>query len=197
MASKTNELIIRLANTKTDDSLFNPYNQICKNYDITTAPGLRQGNLRIYLDSYLNKKTDVLWVIDCADFYSAKLSGVPLLEPISYAKVEGIFGLTEHFEVAHKNRTISGSNKGNEEIWDLLSKQKTRPLIWNILPFYPHETEDISKRREPTKKEYLQHAEFIRLIISIFKPKTVLALGTKTQSVLKDLNIKSKVFSLN
>ena len=197
MENATNELIKRLANTRTDENLFNPYNQVCKIFDVNTAPGLRQGNLRIFLDSFTNSSTDALWVFDSADYFSTKLSGVPLMGPSSFTKVENIFGLTLHFEAANKSSSLSAVPNAHAKLWNLISKQKEHPLIWNVLPFYPHKRDDISTRREPTAQEYLKYSEFMHSVIAIYKPKSVLAVGNKAKSALDLLKIKSKLYSIN
>jgi|GEM_PF-3845208 len=194
METRTDELIEKLANTRTDEDLFNPYNQVCKIFDINTAPGLRQGNLRIFLDSYINSHADVLWVYDSADYFSAKLSGVPLMGPNSFTQVETIFGITLHFENAIKNSSLLDIPKSRSHIWNQLSKQKELPLIWNVLPFYPHKKGDISVRRTPSNEEYLKYSGFIHNVIEIFKPKSVLAVGTKTKVALDLLDIKSSLY---
>lgn len=193
---KTDNLVTKLASTKTEETLFNPYNQICKYNDINTAPGVRQGNLRLYLESYTNVKIDTLWVFSTADYCSTKLSGVPQVNPQNYRSVESVLKISTHFENANKNNLVSNENKLHNKIWDVISKQSTHSLIWNVLPFYPHDITDVSIERNPTKDEYVKYGEFIRMIIDIYKPKTVLAVGQKTKDALRLLNIKSRLYSI-
>jgi len=197
MASKIDELIIKLANTRTEETLFNPYNQVCKDYDINTAPGVRQGNLRIYLESYANSAVEDLWVTDAVDFHSTKLTGVPLLNPVNLTRVEDILGLTTKFEVATKNRAVLEGHKYGTNVWDLISKQKKRPMIWTVLPFYPHETAGITSKRDPSAEEYSKYKEFLMLIIEIYKPKNIFTMGAKTKSALTALKIKSKLHHID
>jgi hypothetical protein len=197
MASKIDELIVKLANTITDENLFNPYNQICKNHDLSTAPGLRQGNLRTYLDSFKNAKTDTLWMVDVADFHSTKLTGVPLVEPLSFKRVEGILGLTTHFEGAHKNGAAPYTHRSHNEVWNFAYKQKKHPLLWNILPFYPHSADDILTKRDANNNEYIKYSGFLRIILDIYKPKSVFAIGPKAKTALDLLNVKSKLLLIS
>ncbi len=196
MISKIDELISKLASTKTAENLFNPYNQICKNHDISTAPGLRQGNLRLYLDSHLRAKTDVLWVNDTVDYFSSKISGVPLLEINNYPKVEKLLKLEDHFERANKNGVNGGNNTLISKIWSLIETQTNPVILWNLLPFYAHSPSDIAVKRHPDQEEFEEHKEFIHLLISIYNPKTIYAITQNTKSILTSLGIKSKLLNL-
>lgn len=196
MISKIDELISKLASTKTEENLFNPYNQICKNHDISTAPGLRQGNLRIYLDKHLQNKTDEIWFIDTVDYFSTKISGVPLVEINNYAKVEKILGISEHFERANKNGIVNGVNHTITKIWDLIASQTKPVLIWNVFPFYAHNPKDIAIKRTPTDEEFINNKEFVHLLMDIYKPKNISSINQRTKEVLGLLNIKSKLLNL-
>ncbi|OGC69580.1 hypothetical protein A2415_03325 [candidate division WWE3 bacterium RIFOXYC1_FULL_39_7] len=198
MANKIDELVIKLANTKTEETLFNPYNQVCKDYDINTAPGVRQGNLRMYLESYAEGSVEELWVTSSADFHTTKLTGVPLLDPVNFAFVEGILGAPIKFEIATKNRTIFETNKLFGNVWDLAAKQKKRPLIWAVLPFYPHDTAGITTKRVPEVEEYRKYKEFLMMVIGIYKPKNIVTIGPDAKKAVSSLKLKSKAHkSLN
>ncbi|HLD50733.1 hypothetical protein A3K34_03690 [candidate division WWE3 bacterium RIFOXYC1_FULL_40_10] len=193
MALKIDDLIIKLANTITDDTLFNPYNQICKDFDISTGPGVRQGNLRIYLEKHLDSRTDTIWIFDTAGYHSSKLTGVPLVGPSNYSKVEETLGLENRFENANKNGAVSSSAEESTKLWETLSKKHNPPLVWNLLPFYPHQANEISVKRTPEKEEYLKYAEFTHLVLEIFGLKKIVAMGHRAQKALDLIHIKSEL----
>ena len=191
MSKDIDSLLSKLAGTRTEASLFNPYNEVCKTTDISTAPGLRQGNLRLFLESHLNLKTDLLWIFDTPDYHNAKLSGIPLVNSSLYSRVEDLLGMTEHFENAGKAHNVNENSKIEENLWNSFAKSSTHPLVWNVMPFYPYKGEDMTSKRKATKEEVIKYGEFLRSIISIFKPKKVVAVGREAKAAVDLLEIEA------
>jgi len=67
-------------------------------------------------------------------------------------------------------------------VWECLGKYESKPLIWNIFPFYP-------KNRNPNKDEINFGREFLFDLLRIFPIQKIVAVGDKSQSGLKGSNL--------
>jgi len=62
-----------------------------------------------------------------------------------------------------------------------LDNYTNKPLIWNILPFHPHDTSN----RTPNEKELEMGKMYLNLLLNIFSIDKIIALGRKPESKLK------------
>jgi hypothetical protein len=177
------ELIMKLANTITGENLFNPYNQIDSICDQSTAPGLRQNNLRIYLNRYQKTKVTEMWVTKHIDSKTTKLSGIPLIAPAHYSQIQSMLDLSGMLEIPIKNSAQQGANLKMHDVWNKIDGYDIKPLVWSVLPFYSHKS-DISKT------ELIKYAEIMEMMIDIFKPAKIITLDSGATAALSVLRHK-------
>jgi len=191
VTAKINGFVKRLATTDTGDKLFNPYNEFSKDFDDRTAPGLRQQNLRLYLNSHTKLKTNKLWVYLAPTFFELKRSGIPLTNNPVFKKVEGILSTNKHFENTSKTKMNINNTTLASSLWNVASELDINPLIWPLIPFYPHRKGKPSTKRKPKQEEIVKYRWFLDAIIATYKPSTILAVGKDTKEALDLLKIKS------
>jgi hypothetical protein len=192
MTVKANDFVKKLATTKTSNTLFNPYNEFSKLMDDRTAPGVRQQNLRIYLDAHIKLNTKMLWVYLAPTYLEAKRSGVPLTNSALFGQVEEILSTSKHFEKAAKSKRRPNNTMLSSSLWNVADKLNINPLVWPLMPFYAHKKGDLKSRRKPTIQEIEKHKRFLLKIINIYKPKTILAVGKNAKETLDSLGIKTQ-----
>lgn len=190
MRNRVEQIVKKLALTKTNKDLFNPYNQIDKECDINTAPGLRQSNLRMYLRAYQNNNVKEIWVAGFLDSSTTKLSGIPLISPRDLPILQNILGIDGLLENPNKNRKIV-PNKLTNTVWNEIKEYNKKPLVWCIIPFYIHPTSRRNFNIIEYEKNITKYVEFLHLIIDTYKPCTLCALNTQVQEYLSFLNVPS------
>lgn len=188
MTAETNNLVKKLARTKTKDTIFNPYNEFTKSLDDRTAPGIRQQNLKLYLNSHISLKTKMLWVYCSPTYLEAKRSGVPLVNAVLFDKVEDILKTSKHFERATKSKKKLSNTAMSSTLWNVVSELGINPIIWPVIPFYTH---NLVSKRKPTDREIIKYKWFLMQILDIYKPTTILAIGRDTQKALQVLGVKA------
>lgn len=190
MSGRVNNIVKELALTKTNNRIFNPYNELSKSTDDRTAPGVRQQNLRLYLNTHLKNKTKVLWVYSSPTFLEAKRSGVPLLNESLFSKAEGVLKPDRHFEVATKSKKRPDNTVISSVIWDVAEELGINPIIWPAIPFYTHRKGKVKAKRKPTMAEIIKYKHFLENIIALYKPDHILAIGREAEQALKSIGIK-------
>jgi uracil-DNA glycosylase len=191
MTAKISGFVRKLATTATGDMLFNPYNEFSKMSDDKTAPGLRQQNLKLYLNSHMKLKTNKMWIYLAPTYLEAKRSGVPLANASIYRKVESILNAEKLFEKATKTKNRPNNTTLSTSLWNAANELNIHPIIWPVIPFYAHKENRLKSKRSPTQKEIVKYRVFIDKVIAVFKPTTILAVGKGTKEALDMLKIKS------
>jgi len=181
----------KLATTKTSKTLFNPYNELSKPVDDRTAPGVRQQNLRLYLNSHYALHTKMLWVYFSPTYTEAKRSGVPLVNFTTFRKAESVLNTEKHFEKATKSRKRPSSTVISSTLWSVADELGINPIIWPVIPFYAHVAGKLSVKRKPTPQEINKYKHYLEEILQIYKPEKVLAIGKEAEEAMKILGIEA------
>lgn len=191
MKNDVEEIIKMLAFTKTEKHLFNPYNQVDTKCDLNTAPGLRQNNLRMYLDAYNDIKVEEMWITEFIDPMTTKLSGIPLIAPAHLSQVQNILHLPGMLEIPIKNSLIEPNSK-LDAVWSKIEKYGKKPLVWSIIPFYLNKNYLLNLKASFYESELLKYKEILHRIIDIYQPTTIYALSEQTRSHLALLEIDAQ-----
>lgn len=191
MARKLRNFIWDLAQRKTDEGEFNPYNSIFKDQDLPTGPGIRQQNLRIYLNYHLRNKSNVLWLFDHPGFLDSVRTGVPLLNEENYENIKNYLKIKGNFETATKFSSRVDKSPISKIVWKSTSNLNKKPIFWNIYPFYKHD-KSIETVISPKKKDIIKHSEILENFIKLVKPRKIFVFGREAQKYANYLNLKYK-----
>jgi hypothetical protein len=190
MSAKIDILVKKLAQTETESVLFNPYNELTKPTDDRTAPGVRQQNLRIFLNSLEKQKPKVMCFYYAPSYDESKRSGVPLTNVSIFKQVAEILDVERPFEKATKSRGKPELSSMASIIWDTIEKVEKPIAVWPIIPFYPHKKSGLKTERNFSNKELLKYRPLLSDIVEIFEPKVVLSIGKDSHEALKYLKVK-------
>ncbi|MGB1285607.1 MAG: uracil-DNA glycosylase, partial [Aggregatilineales bacterium] len=71
-------------------------------------------------------------------------------------------------------------------VWNTLAEiqPKKLPLIWNTFPFHPHKPDKPLTNRRPRKPEMRQGADFLNMMIDLFHPEQIVAIGNVAHETL-------------
>ena len=62
-------------------------------------------------------------------------------------------------------------------VWDILSRVKDPVFLWNVFPLHPHEADNPFSNRPHTPLERKAGEEFLSHLISLLRPRRLIAIG--------------------
>lgn len=169
--------------TDTGDKLFNPYRDVCIEMDKVIAPDVRSWNLEDLLGT-IDRFEDIL-VGEAPGYRGCRKTGIAFTDEITIKKAQEIYG------VKFLQATVLGDSKEASAtfVWDVLEKLKNPPLMWNIIPFHPHELGKPYTNRTPNKRDYNISRQIIRYFFMNTEFKRYFAIGRQAEKKLKVLGI--------
>lgn len=69
-------------------------------------------------------------------------------------------------------------------VWQAISHLPNPPLLWNVLPFHPHEKERPFSNRTPTREEVELGRPFLTHLLTLFPIQTLIAVGNQADRAL-------------
>lgn len=193
MRKSLNGLVKGISSENTGDTLFNPYNEFCRSVDTNTAPGIRQQNLRIYLQAHKKQGTQILWVYLNPTRTEFTRSGVPLVNSSQFNKIEELLDSKKRFEKATKTKRKPKKTIISTTLLDVAQGQNRSPLVWPVVPFYPHSKTSFNRSRKPTSTEIKEYSKYLLQIIEMYEPRRIYAIGNESKEILDSLNVKSTI----
>lgn len=165
----------QLKKRKNSLTVFNPYREEYK-----------LDNLKRYLEHVFNQSGPrVLLVGEAPGFKGCRLTGIPFSSGHIFSEIEHPF-LQQLKPVIHLDQLDSENTASI--VWRHLLNHRTVPLFWNSFPFHPHPARIQKKNRAPNKAEIDEGAEYLRILVSEYKPDVVAGLGRKgTECVMRVL----------
>lgn len=183
------DYVAALSQTQTPPNLFNPFKQICATHDRLDAPAIRRRNLSRLLRAHRRLGTQMMWVFEAPSYLGARRSGAPFVNEGMFGEVEEILGVADNFERA----TLGDAKTAltTRLAWKLAGELGLRPLIWEALPFHPHEPGRPLSNRRPTAEEMGRYRHFLLQLVEIFDPEQVLAVGRVAERALKVCGVEA------
>jgi hypothetical protein len=164
------------------DVLFNPYRDEVRGLDIKGAARIRQQNLRSYLRS-IPAKPRILLVGEAPGPWGARFTGVPYTSERLYEEgalpFSGRKSSVNGVPYAERTATI---------FWNVMTPRCPDFLIWNTLPWHPHQLGEPLSIRAPKTSEIRAQLELMEAVLRIVAPEQILAVGRIAQGALTTLN---------
>jgi len=167
-------LLKQLKSVGKSGDVENPYHSV----------GCRK-NLKAYLNSLCkNSYSGHLLVGEAPGYKGCAITGIPftsqrvLLES-SHPFLERLRpSLSVQSLVTESTATI---------VWDYLDECTSVPAMWNVFPFHPHKSGNLSSNRKPTKQEVRSGHPFLQLVLDILSPHTILSVGNISKNTMGEL----------
>lgn len=164
----------KLSERKSTDRVFNPYED----------PKLAR-NLLLYLQAikaeYFNK---VLLVGEAPGYKGCRITGIPFTCG-DLIKNKG-HKLFREINNQLYLKEIDKENTANIT-WKFLKYKRKLPLFWNSFPFHPHHAGKPFTNRAPNALEIEEGKTYLEMLIEIFSPDKVAAIGRKGETVLNKI----------
>jgi uracil-DNA glycosylase len=158
--------------------LFNQYGDKDLSVDSCDADKIRKQNLVNYLKGF-TKRPSVLIVGEAPGPRGCRFSGVPFTSESQLCNRELPFRGQES-----SISDLPHSEKSAAIFWKAMLPYYPKFFIWNSVPFHPHKQDEILSVRNPTRAEVRNYSSLLSEIISLVKPKLIVAVGKKAEFVL-------------
>lgn len=185
MDAQIDDFIQLLACARPPERLFNPYRH--------TSPenAIRRCNLRRYLREMARRRPQTLLIGEAPGHRGCRLTGIPFTSEqivLDDVSTRQIFGELRGYRKTNERADPVGEQSATI-VWGVLKDMHALPLLWNALPFHPHDGENPWTNRTPLTSELALGAPFLRILLDIFSPSTVVGVGNKAAHILRQYDI--------
>jgi hypothetical protein len=155
-------------------------------HDRIDAARLRRKNLEAFLQAALKDKVETIWIARDLGYRGGRRTGVPLTDEVHLNVVGRLFG---GIQLKRATRGPVVAERTAAVVWKVLSRIHKPVVLWNVFPFHPHEPDDPLSNRCHTSAERLITLPLLKILIEMFQPKRLVAIGRDAQLALKDIAI--------
>jgi hypothetical protein len=170
------------------ENAFNPYSDICPDYDSVDAPATRRRNLELVLEAAISKGVSSIWVARDLGYRGGRRTGLALTDEVHLDHHARLYG---SLTLRRATRGPSMSERTASVIWQVLKHLDQPVFLWNVFPLHPHGEGDALSNRCHTREERLACGTFVRELVWALKPKFVVGIGRDAEFALSDLEIAS------
>jgi uracil-DNA glycosylase len=165
--------------------LFNQYGDSVGGLDIVDGHLIRRQNLRNYLASF-KEPPSALIVGDAPAVWGSRFSGVPFTSErqlcdgrLPFSGAQSSSGKRPH---AERTATV---------FWEGLLDHGEDFFVWNCVPFFPYQQNNLLSRRAPTVHEIKTCVGFFSDLIDAVGPERIFTVGKKAEYALKQIGRES------
>lgn len=174
-----------LPRRSVDGDLFNQYRQNDE-YDLAGAAELRLHNLESYISS-LGRKPHALLVGEAAGWRGCRFSGVPFTSEHQLVRLS----IPCAGQQTSKNTTPRKEGTATS-FWNAALRFREVILVWNALPFHPHQPGKKLSNRRPKTRELEEHRDILERVVEMLEPVRVIAVGNVADASLARLRAGGK-----
>ena len=177
------EYVDRLSRVSLPD-VFNPYRDLCGDYDHPRSAAIRRANLQRYLDAAFDIQIESLWLGRDCGYRGGRRTGIALTDEVQLQTLE------RHFEFNGVNKATVGlavKERTATEVWKIIREVDARAFLWNVFPFHPFENGNSMSNRCHTAREFEQCKDLLIALITWLKPRRIITLGADAHKAVARL----------
>ena len=176
----------------SDENVFNPYSDICDIYDRHDGNKIRLSNLNSVLSAFSDKNIESIWIGRDLGHRGGRRTGLALTDEANLKFASGIW------KVKLKQATNGDIfvERTAATIWNHLKLIDKNIFMWNVFPFHPHEPGKPLSNRAHTSRERDIGLDTLVELISILRPKNLVAIGNDAFRCSAAMFHKERVFKI-
>ena len=173
------------------DLVFNQYRDAYPDFDLPEAASIRLTNLHDYLKQ-ATATASVIVVGEAAGPWGCRFSGIPftgekqLLDPsFPYS------GQRSSLPVPLSTTDMAPPyiSKTSTMFWEIMNPFHQQFVMWDIVPFHPHESDEVLSVRNPSTREVAPFGPALVLLNNFVKPKQIVAIGKTAEKEIMALGV--------
>lgn len=182
------EFVELVAALRFDDA-FNPYSDLCSDFDRPDAARIRRHNLIMVLDAAIDRGVDSIWVARDLGYRGGRRTGLALTDEVHLGAHADLLGTPP---LARSTNGPAMAERTATVIWQMLIAIRQPVFLWNVFPLHPHDAGDPMSNRCHTRGERLASRHIMVGLIHLLSPSRVLAIGRDAQLALEDLGVTAE-----
>ena len=163
--------------------LFNPYQDLIPEVDLPNADQLRRENLYRYLAS-MSGWPPCLVVGEAPGWRGCRFSGIPFT-----SEAQLVSSVLPFSGFRSSQRSSPYTEASATLFWRIMKPYHPQFLVWNCIPFHPHQPGVPLSNRAPSEAEIRKFSPSLARLISLLAPRQVIAIGKSAQKALTMLGI--------
>jgi hypothetical protein len=167
------KFVAALANVHLNN-VFNPYSDRCPAHDLADGPKVRRSNLRGYLSSVETLETDTIWMGRDLGYRGGRRTGLALTDERHLGEVSASYPGTSPIRATRGPAVVE---RTASEIWAALAQLDRPPLLWNVFPFHPHDSDEPFTNRRFKASELAEVNELNHELIDWLRIRRIICIG--------------------
>ncbi len=177
-----------LANLRFDNA-FNPYSDICPDFDRPNAAAIRRDNLTRVLEAALDRGVSSVWVARDLGYRGGRRTGLALTDESHLDAHSRLFGTVS---LARSTNGPASAERTAKVVWRMLMSIRQPIFLWNVFPLHPHEPDKPMSNRCHTRAERQACRHIMVTLLELLAPNSILAIGRDAEAALTDLGIDAR-----
>lgn len=182
------DFVASVADLKFENA-FNPYSDVCPDFDKPDAPKIRRANLARVLEASLDRGVETIWVARDLGYRGGRRTGLALTDE---AHLDAHMRLMDTATLARSTHGPIASERTATVIWRMLLAIGQPVFLWNVFPLHPHEVGKPMSNRCHTRVERRACRHVMTRLLDLLAPEAVLAIGKDAEAALDDIGITAK-----
>lgn len=167
--------------------VFNPYSDVCSEFDLVDAPVRRRANLQAQLQAALDLQVDTMWIGRDLGYRGGRRTGIALTDELHLSALDASFG--GNLTVNRATRGAPVAERTASVVWRMMRQLPTPVFTWNVFPLHPHEQHSSLSNRCHTRAERLATLPLLERLLHLLKPSKIVAIGNDAETGLQDLGV--------
>lgn len=167
-------------------STFNPYAELCPQFDAPDAIEVRRKNLIELLTAAIDQEVDALWIARDLGYRGGRRTGLPLTDEAHLKDASQLLGGAD-FQRATVGSPVQ--ERTASVIWHVLNTIGAPVMLWNVFPLHPFSGSDPLSNRCHNRQEREAAWPLLDSLIQMIEPNRIFAIGRDSQHALRDLGI--------
>lgn len=174
-------------------NVFNPYRSVCPECDQGDAARIRLDILAKMLSAASASGVDDVWLGRDLGYRGGRRTGLALTDDVH------IDTHLKRWDVETPRPFLRGravAERTASAVWRELESINSKVFLWNVFPFHPHEDNRPMSNRAHTRKERAIGEELLASLLSLLRPRRIIAIGRDAQGSATRCTSGVKVYSV-